>query len=450
MAITIQAENASNFLAELRILGIGSTSSAAPAPVSEIELREELRDWERGIKAIAEAAGFTLADDQPFDFDAMSEHIAGLRLDIAGLTDNLELANKRIATLEAGVPSEGKQPGKRARKKKDEPAPETDSGAPTEDDIPGDDWAAMPGVVYREEDTRTITAEDFAAADAKNAEKQADRKKAAKLAAGKVFEFPPGTRVTWDRETAKRFAVPDLAEQGFIVNTCDAPDGGPGFVVEHGGVQFQLPAALLTVVDPGKWDQDKEPGDDTPRPAPEAESPKIVRINPSAPPEVRAATKAIAEFEQLPPAVIEPRAQVYALLETGKIITGTVSKAFEGTSRVEIRDAQHGGYHVLEQGRLRSFRPTAAIELPPGLVPEGREAYDPAKHQPPVFVEGDRLVTVEERKELAEFAKGLGVVPARIQAQLEKLGRQDSKSLKLSDLPELRRLLEEEAASYVF
>lgn len=127
---------------------------------------------------------------------------------------------------------------------------------------------------------------------------------------------------------------------------------------------------------------------------------------------------------------------------------GVIRRQFEGTSRYEV-ELDRGGYTVVDEDRLRAPRDGE------GLVPEGREAFDPAKHQLPTFVEDaptgdgqpDRLVTVDERRELAQLAKELQVDPKRMGAIIarEFPPKTSSAELALSELEKLKALLPKEA-----
>lgn len=112
----------------------------------------------------------------------------------------------------------------------------------------------------------------------------------------------------------------------------------------------------------GRWANDLDPAAGERRPAP-GEPVRMAHPNPAAPAEVQAATKAIAEFEQLPEAVLEVGALVTVVSHTGAILTGELAYTWEGTDKWEV-SLDAGGREVRPANyiRGRAAEPTRAKE----------------------------------------------------------------------------------------
>lgn len=126
----------------------------------------------------------------------------------------------------------------------------------------------------------------------------------------------------------------------------------------------------------------------TPVAAPEPEEvpkPDEVNINPIAPPEVRAAQRAIAEWEKLPNAAFTIGEQVTALLETGEVAEATIEKHFDGSTRYQLETTT--GPVVLQAARIR------------GVV---------KNLEPVVDQVSDRRVTADERDKFRAWCKENG------------------------------------------
>lgn len=98
---------------------------------------------------------------------------------------------------------------------------------------------------------------------------------------------------------------------------------------------------------------------------------------------------------------------VYLVNDQGELISGNIIKVWDGSEKREVR-LQKGGCLVRTVAQLRHIG---------DLVPEGKEAYDPEKHQPPTFVdESARKLTKDERKALIEAAEAAGITRESAQA----------------------------------